>query len=505
MADRPAPLARRPAILIFIGCCLLYIALSRGVFLYGDDVLMYQVTDALVTRGTVAVTSPTANDERAQSSGSAIAFTAASIPGRDGRTYAKYGIGQSLVALPTYVLSDRVLTRLLSLRESHDPFGNHLTGTRIYGTALVNALLGGATVTLAYLLAEAAGYARRTALVVAGLLGLASLLPHYAAGFLSEPLAALCLSACVYGLLRAARAESASRLPWPWLALSGFAAGLALATRPALAVALVAPGLWLLWLAWDRWRQTRWIALLACLAWGVPVSGWLAIVVAYNWARFGSATATGYGDEARAFTTPLLTGLSGLLLSPGRGLLWYVPPILLAILGSIWFGQRQPVLLLVVAGISAPVLVLHATYYAWHGGGVWGPRFLVPLLPLLLLPAASVVERAWHSPAIAAGVVGVATWGLLVTALGFLVPFDRYVARYAGAEDRLHAALWHVGDAPLVVHLRDVLAGSITVDVAAVRYASLPLALLTVVVGVSGLLCLAWATRVVLPETLTPE
>src|SRR5690349_5899998 len=48
----------RTAALLFLGFSLLYVAISRGVFLYGDDILMFQVTEGLVERGDPAVTSP---------------------------------------------------------------------------------------------------------------------------------------------------------------------------------------------------------------------------------------------------------------------------------------------------------------------------------------------------------------------------------------------------------------------------------------------------------------
>ncbi len=41
---------------------------------------------------------------------------------------------------------------------------------------------------------------------------------------------------------------------------------------------------------------------------------------------------------------------------------------------------------------SAAWLLLISRYYQWFGGGSWGPRFLVPLLPLWILPAAEVFK-----------------------------------------------------------------------------------------------------------------
>jgi len=180
------------ALTLFVAVSFIYVALSRGVFLYGDDILMFQVTESIVEHGSFAVTSPHDEGDNARS-----------IPGEDGRGYAKYGIGQSLVAIPLYVVSDLLLEPLLPLEAEYDPYGNQRLGPIIYGTSLTNALLGGAAVALLWLLARAIGYSRRTAFVLALLLAFATPLAHYAATFLSEPLTMLALLATVYGLVRA--------------------------------------------------------------------------------------------------------------------------------------------------------------------------------------------------------------------------------------------------------------------------------------------------------------
>ena len=84
---------------------------------------------------------------------------------------------------------------------------------------------------------------------------------------------------------------------------------------------------------------------LACLvpligapwrAWLAPgAGGWrwrCAGHAAYGVARFGTPFETGYGAQATAaaFTTPLLVGLYGLLLSSGKGVAWFAPALWLA-------------------------------------------------------------------------------------------------------------------------------------------------------------------------------
>jgi hypothetical protein len=219
----------------------------------------------------------------------------------------------------------------------------------------------------------------------------------------------------------------------------------------------------------------------------------LAIVAGYNWYRFRDVFATGYREEATAFGTPIWEGAYGLLLSPGKGVFWYNPPLILAVAALALLWRRERAVTLVLAGMGLSVVLFYARYYQWYGGGVWGPRFLVPLLPLLLLPAGEVAERAWRSRPVAAAVLAVAVLGALVTALGILVPFDTYVVEVNSTPGLLEDSFWNLADSPLVVHLRRLDLANLTPDIAAQRYGSVRLALVSLLAAAAGLICWGYA------------
>ena len=60
------------------------------------------------------------------------------------------------------------------------------------------------------------------------------------------------------------------------------------------------------------------------------------------YALFGNPLRTGYGGQNAAdlFVVPFSTGLYGLTISSGKGLLWYSPPLVLAIVGWWPFWRR---------------------------------------------------------------------------------------------------------------------------------------------------------------------
>ena len=79
----------------------------------------------------------------------------------------------------------------------------------------------------------------------------------------------------------------------------------------------------------------------------------LCLHAAANRLLYGSFFESGYGDEMLRFTTPIGTGLFGLLLSPGRGLLLYAPVVVAGVLG-LRVAPRAAVLALRGSAAPAP-------------------------------------------------------------------------------------------------------------------------------------------------------
>jgi hypothetical protein len=80
-------------------------------------------------------------------------------------------------------------------------------------------------------------------------------------------------------------------------------------------------------------------------------------------------------------------GLAVLLLSPGKSIVLWAPPLLLAAARAKHFWRREPGAALGLAFSAIGGLIFFAAYLFPEGGYAHGPRNLVPLVPLLLLPA----------------------------------------------------------------------------------------------------------------------
>jgi hypothetical protein len=170
----------------------------------------------------------------------------------------------------------------------------------------------------------------------------------------------------------------------------------------------------------------------------------LAGHLAYDFARFGNLLETGYGAQATpaAYTTPLAVGLYGLLVSSGKGVLWFAPAIVLAPLGLRAMRRSEVPARRAALGIGCAWIVgllLYGTFEHWAGDGSFGPRYLVPLLPLAFLAAAFALDRStrWGRRL---------AWGL--GALGLIV-------QLGGISIHFGAQMREAGDYPYTRALND--------------------------------------------------
>jgi len=178
----------------------------------------------------------------------------------------------------------------------------------------------------------------------------------------------------------------------------------------------------------------------------VPIAVALVLLGWYNWIRFGSPLDAGQAraSDFYAFSTPLLTGLSGQLLSPGKSLFLFSAPLLLGIAGIPGFLRRHTALALLTLGIVAINLAFYGKYLEWPGDYAWGPRYTVPITGLLLIPAIEILSRWRRLPMIArAGVVALAAVGFVVQVLGVSVDYlhQMLLERFQGVDPRTYWSL----------------------------------------------------------------
>jgi hypothetical protein len=294
----------------------------------------------------------------------------------------KFGIGLSLLYLPGLILFSWLSP---SVPVPHGAVYDFrlLYADPLYAVAAEPVQII-ATAASAYLVARVLrhlGYSSRVALFGLALYGIGSPAFVYARGDFTQPLTAFCWIAGLYSALVFRRSSSVRAL-----AAAAGALFYAVLTRPvegsllllALTVVIAPhPAFW-------RWpaAERRNVGILA----GAFASGVL-VTLLVDWGRFGSPFTTGY--EGTGWTTPLPIGLAGALISPGRGLLWEFPAVLLVPLGARrLFRDGRLTEGVVFIALALLQLLNVAAWEAWWGGWDWGLRLFLPALPLLAVMAA---------------------------------------------------------------------------------------------------------------------
>jgi len=185
-------------------------------------------------------------------------------------------------------------------------------------------------------------------------------------------------------------------------AAAGVAAGIAVACFYVCALAAVI----LVLLAFSYQRRTVIRFLLGAL----PLGFLMAI---YQWLCFGSPFRTSVeastpfthgGYLFGVITIPSSDALYGITISPYRGLFFVSPILLLALMGFASM-RRNAQYWSLIAIVTAFILVI-ASFNGWHGGFAFGPRYLVPIVPLLgIAMMAARLRRLWIVVAIAAAII----------------------------------------------------------------------------------------------------
>lgn len=373
------------ASIVFFSISALLTAVSRGTFASYDGKLMLQVTENLIANGGIQTT----YDEFGRNS-----------------PYSGTGLGMSLLLIPGY------MTQL---------FADSIT--RIEPVVLTNVVVIAATGVVLFFLGHALSWGR-SALLPPFMMAFFTMATVYAAELFTEPAVGLCLVMSVLGLVLWRRGHQ-----WgPILAGSGFALGVLLRTDSLILLGSVLLALPLFVPVKRLLRLSREV-----VAFAIPVLAAAAWVALFNYIRWGSPLAYGYPGEG--FTTDITFGTWTLLVSWGLGFFWYNPILVLALPGLFVLFRRDSAL---ATAIFLGVIARPLFYSRWSGlqGLDWGPRYLVPMCALLVIPACELIRRAWKMNAITKVSVAFVTLvllavGLVVNIAGLWMPYERVMSDIA--------------------------------------------------------------------------
>jgi len=347
---------------IFLFLATVYLATYGGHLYTGDGIEMERTAESLILRGDLAV-EPGVDGH------------VWGYPGADGRRYSPYALGLSVVEAP-FIGVAHLIGRTLGLAEMPDRkvLWTLVTSVNVLVTAAAGALL--------FLFLRGVGEGKRSSAGTALIYGLGTMAWVYSKHDFAEPLAGLALLGAAHFLLRAGRnGDDRSLL------LAGAFNGFGFFTKYQMVI--LTPALLFVILRDPRYRSGGGAALARRVALflvaGLPFG---LANLAVNHARFGMWLQTGYANQGEivAGWGHVAEGLFGLFLSPGKGLFWYSPILILSLFSWREYRRRHREAALLGESLIALTVLTFAPLWWWHGDWSWGPRYLVVVLPFLAAP-----------------------------------------------------------------------------------------------------------------------
>ena len=469
---------RRVAVGLFFLVFAVYALTYVGAFKSNDERALFSGTDSFVKRGEFTVNQIYWD------------YTNVGMLTSKGDMVPNYEPAQMVAAIPFYL------------------WGRAL-GAAVQGTLFLNPLVTALAVALLYLCFVELGFRRGTATLGGLVFAFATLAWPYSRTFFREPLAMLAYVLAVYGLLRyrpallgAALRSDATAAPrrYRWLAVAGFALGLAFITKQT-SVAL-APSLLLLLFAYE-WRRPLdpgdgsrlrvWLRI--ALAFLVPLGLMLALGRVYQAITLGGVEVfarniveyTTNPQLSQSVPARMMRALLGISISPYKGLFWYSPVLLLGLAGALPFTRRFR-----WEGISFLLLIAfhllgYSRYNYWSAGVAWGMRYLLPIVPFLVLLAAPVFDfglfgnksqiRTTASRIVLLITSALIALSVAIQVVGMAVDLRTYEVRFLLEQSKVWGGIGQAIEAlylspyysPVLGHLRLLLAGTEPLDFAWVQ------------------------------------
>jgi hypothetical protein len=384
---------RRWTIAIFVAVLAFDLLSSSREPAWGDAHGMWEVADHLVSRQAIDIS---------------IRWPEDIPPGPSGKYYGIAPIGPSLVHVPGAALAGLGH----AVAPSYDPL------VRPLATHLAPSALGALACVMFFLLLRDLGIRARTASLATAILACATTTWVYARYPYSEILQLAGFVGLFRQVLRTAGEPSRRNA----LGLGAWA-GVLLNAKYVFAAAIAGGAVVIVWTLRKRRPE-----LVRVVAWaavtGAPL---VALALAYNWARWGGVTRTGYEPYLDAyFGGSLFDGAWGMLLSPNKSALLYSPPLVLAAVALPAAIRAAPRLGLALVAMVVPVFAIYCTYRSWSGDYAWGPRFFVWATPVVLVPIAWFLDAA-ATRLRKAIVIAVVALGISVQLLGNALYWDHFI------------------------------------------------------------------------------
>ena len=177
----------------------------------------------------------------------------------------------------------------------------------------------------------------------------------------------------------------------------------------------------------------------------LPLGLLLCLMLGSNAYRFGSPFNTGYTQwvqESRLFRADIIPALAGFLFSKQRSIFLNFPLMIFALPGWLTFGKQHRFDAITALFFGGVLLVINAAFRNWQGNSCYGPRYLLPVAPILSLPFIHVLEWLARSrdkickPAVGSVMIGALLYSFVLQVEVNTLPFFFWYYLKGTLEDR---------------------------------------------------------------------
>lgn len=223
------------------------------------------------------------------------------------------------------------------------------------------------------------------------------------------------------------------------------------------------------------------------IAFLVSLATVLVFMALINYWRFGSFTEFGYYEYGSISVHGGWEGLLGLWVSPGFGILFFFPVVILfpfALKNMFNNKENRNIAFLVVYIIIVNWLFVGTLSYdepvSWSGAFAWGPRYMIPLLPFIVLSSGSLLTHLKRGDLYIlklSAIILLCASGFVVNLIGKLV-WVSYVANYIWerlelqrlATNYWNIVAWNPYYSPIFLHFKVLMDNNFVSQIQPIEY-----------------------------------
>ena len=132
---------------------------------------------------------------------------------------------------------------------------------------------------------------------------------------------------------------------------------------------------------------------------------------------------------------PVHQHIFGMLFSPGAGLFFYAPILFTCFVGFFDFYKKHRSDCILMISLVVCFILFNSTNYHWHGFNSWGARYLLPILPFLILPLGASIEKRTNF-FFKLSIIFLGALGFLINLIYLLQDVAWFVWGFFGSDER---------------------------------------------------------------------